>query len=241
MKHSMLLILLLALAACTDTGTRPAGDPEDWIYASTDPETVGDTVWREKVNLENYVLYRLDTKSGEVRRLTENAIIYSQPVGDRIFYTRHESGMNNIYSADLDGKNEELLMAASEEFPISIVRTFSEDKLAIMTEIDQNRNKYDLWIYEIGSGSKMKINPEPCQGMFYVSPDGEKLAFLSYSDASCRLHIYDNALGGSATRDFQRPAEGLLLNMISWSAAGDRLALVFQTEYNAARAYSAWA
>lgn len=158
---------------------------------------------RDIIYAEHYEgnIYQINTLNGETTQLTNSEFCKYDPTwspdGNAIAYISSDDGRDNLYLADAHGKNSRSLIQSEGEIPFTFSREYAwspdGQQIAFSWLIVESYEKHTVEIYTINvDGSNMKQvthTLEENESLPQWSPDGKRLAYLSYNEAERKTYI----------------------------------------------------
>lgn len=158
---------------------------------------------RDSIYAEHYEgnIYQINTLNGEVTQLTNTVFCKYDPTwspdGNAIAYISSDDGRDNLYLADAHGKNSRSLIQPEGEISFTFSREYAwspdGQQIAFSWLIVESYEKHTIEIYTInvdGSGMKqLTYTAGENESSPQWSPDGKRLAYLSYNEAEQKTYI----------------------------------------------------
>lgn len=146
-------------------------------------------------------IYQINTLNGETTQLTNSVFCKEDPTwspdGNTIAYISSDDGRPNLYLADAHGKNSRSLIQSEGEISFTFSREYAwspdGQQIAFSWLIVESYEKHAIEIYTINvNGSNMKqltYTPGENESSPQWSPDGKRLAYLSYDEVAEKTYI----------------------------------------------------
>lgn len=181
----------------------------------------------------NWQLFKMDSETKEIIRLTENKFNDMTPSwspdGEKILFTSDRDGDEEIYVLNI--KNNEVKQLTNNGHR-DIHPNWSPDGRTIVFNSDRNENKpQKLFITAMDeNGGNVKIIKEDEHNNSYASfsPDGKKIAFLKWMGKGSNGEIFYMNLDG--TNEVRLTENKVWDGWPTWSAKGDKV--IYSSDVN---------
>ncbi len=142
----------------------------------------------------NYELYRLDTKSGGISRITYSSYSHrwpsASPDGSRVAFEMRD----NIYTASLAAADSDVTLVVGSPYTDTFPRWNQVfDNLIAFMRYRQNR--WETWVYDLDARTESPVSVEEAVDVLYPSwsPDGRYLVCQKRTQDGWRLVVYEVA------------------------------------------------
>ncbi|HUP01300.1 MAG TPA: hypothetical protein VM737_07270 [Gemmatimonadota bacterium] len=168
-------------------------------------------------------IYFLVAISGNELQLTGNGAVYRQPVFAprlrKVFYTRELAGDEEIWSMELDGSEEVVILAAENE-SFGDPAVGPDETLLAYTRVAGGRSRIEIAAID-GSDPRVLVAEAGAWSQPAWSPDGRSLVVVGEQAGTPRLFVVP--VGGGEPRLLTPAAEGPQRDP-DWSPGGNQIA-----------------
>ncbi|MDY0391999.1 MAG: PKD domain-containing protein [Candidatus Bipolaricaulis sp.] len=157
-----------------------------------------------------YEIYKLDTTSGGISRLTYSTYSHRWPTvspdGTRIAFEMR----NSIYTATLAAADSDVTLLVGSPFTDTCPR-WNPHFPHLIAFMRYRQDRWEVWVYDLNARTETPVSPEETVDVLYPSwsPDGRFLVCQRKDPAGWRLVVYEVADGNGQLR------RGAVFNLVA--------------------------